>query len=269
MQSTYQGILKQALEERTRANPAYSLRAFARDLGLAPSTLSEVLRGQKGLSPKKSAIVTRALHLPAWQTSYFQDLVTRSHGRTAEEKLQAEARIEAASRDTAVQHLKAETIQALSSWLALALLECTHLRDFEPREAWLAARLNVSEAEIRETRERLVRVKLLEIAEDGTWKDLSPFFTSTDGVPSEAIRSFHRSMLRLAESKLEKDKVEDRILKSVVCSLEESQLPEARHILDEAISKVMALSGKREGAAKDHVVCFSSQLFYLVKGTSK
>jgi len=265
MQSTYQGILKQALAERTRANPAYSLRTFARDLGLAPSTLSEVLRGQKGLSPKKSIAVTNALQLPAWQTSYFHDLVTQSHGRTPEEKQKASERIKAAARDTKLQNLKSDTTRALTSWLSLAILECVHLKDFEPSESWLAARLRVSVKEIRETRDLLLQVKLLEIEPDGKWKDLSPYFTSSDGVPSEAIRSYHRSMLRLAENKLEQDSIEDRVLKSVVCSLEESQLPEARRILDEAISRVMSLAAEKEGG-KDHVVCFGSQLFFLAKG---
>ena len=72
-------------------------------------------------------------------------------------------------------------------------------------------------------------------------------------------------MLRLAEAKLERDRIEDRILKSVVCSLEESQLPEARRILDEAMAKMMALSAQKDGG-KDHVVCFGTQLFYLAKG---
>ena len=266
MQTTYKGILKQALVERSRANPGYSLRAFARDLGLAPSTLSEVLNGRKGLSPRKSDRVAKGLRLPEWQSSYFRDLVARSHARSLSEKKEASERLAARAEETALQHLKSETARSLTSWLDLAVLEATHLKDFQPSETWLAKKLGVGASEVRAVKQRLVQVKLLEVSPDGSsWRDLSPFFSTSDGIPSEAIRAYHRSVLRLAEQKLERDPLEDRVMKSVVFSLEDSQVAEARRILDDAIAAVMSLASRGDGP-KDHVVCFASQLLTLAKG---
>src|SRR5262245_217495 len=42
--------LKQELERRVAQNPAYSLRAFAKQLKMSPGALSEVLKGQRAIS---------------------------------------------------------------------------------------------------------------------------------------------------------------------------------------------------------------------------
>ena len=53
-ETDFREVLKQVLQKRAGNNPSYSQRAFARDLGISPSTLSEVLKGRYGLSEKKS-----------------------------------------------------------------------------------------------------------------------------------------------------------------------------------------------------------------------
>jgi hypothetical protein len=50
---------------RRAANPRYSLRAFARDLGTDHATLSQVLRGRRSLSPRMVRRFGRRLSLDA------------------------------------------------------------------------------------------------------------------------------------------------------------------------------------------------------------
>jgi hypothetical protein len=45
-QESYRRTLHEELETRSARNPGYSLRAFARDLGIRHSRLSEVLMAQ-------------------------------------------------------------------------------------------------------------------------------------------------------------------------------------------------------------------------------
>ena len=60
---SYQDILKAELEKRQRANARYSLRAFARDLGVSPSNLSEILQRKAGLSRIKAQEIAKKLNL--------------------------------------------------------------------------------------------------------------------------------------------------------------------------------------------------------------
>ncbi|MGZ3710379.1 MAG: hypothetical protein ACXVBE_01430 [Bdellovibrionota bacterium] len=45
----YREKIRQAMESRAARNPRYSMRSFAKDLGISPSRLSEVLKGRYGL----------------------------------------------------------------------------------------------------------------------------------------------------------------------------------------------------------------------------
>jgi plasmid maintenance system antidote protein VapI len=49
---SFQETLRAEFEQRHRRNPRYSLRAFARDLRTDHSTLSQILRNRRNLSPR-------------------------------------------------------------------------------------------------------------------------------------------------------------------------------------------------------------------------
>ena len=265
MHATYPTILLQVLDERIRSNPSYSMRSFARDLNIAPSTLSEILKGKKGISSQKASEIVKTLRLPDWQASYFMNLVALKHSRKRSDKDAAAKNIEALKSHVNVEKVKAEALKSLTSTLDLAILESIHLKNFNNTHEWIADKLKVTPAEILFCVERLVSAKLLEISSEGKWTDLSPFFSTTDGIPSEAIRSFNIDILRTMEKKIINEPVTDRVMKSVIFSVEEKHMIEARNILDDAIAKIVNLSSKSE-EKKDHVVCFSSQLFFLLKG---
>jgi uncharacterized protein (TIGR02147 family) len=202
MHDSYRNILRQTFEERHYLNPSYSKRSFARDLGLAPSSLSEILRGRKGLSPKRSILVAKALRLPDWQIRYFQDLVTKEYGRNTTEVKKAIVRLHQNSKELRVKHLKSEAAKALTSWIDLAILECTHLKDFSGSSQWLATYLNQPVRIIEKSVERLQTVQLLKI--DGEkWEDLSPFFSTTDGIRSQDIQTFNKEVLTTFIQKLQ------------------------------------------------------------------
>lgn len=77
----YQDILKDHLLRRTTINPRYSLRAFARAVGLEPSKLSEVLSGKKGLSPDRAEKVSEKLRLEGTEKEVFLLSVAAQHSR--------------------------------------------------------------------------------------------------------------------------------------------------------------------------------------------
>ena len=48
--STYHDLINEEFEKRKQINSAYSLRAFARDLGISAPRLSQILNKKQGLS---------------------------------------------------------------------------------------------------------------------------------------------------------------------------------------------------------------------------
>nr|BFD69071.1 hypothetical protein HAGR004_40930 [Bdellovibrio sp. HAGR004] len=270
MEMHYRTILNEVFRERSLANSSYSLRAFARDIQIAPSTISEILNGKKGLSPKLARSVAQSLRLPDWEVEYFCDLVTQEHAKSPRVRNEAKQRLKEKRQENKLHILNQNAMRSLTSWIDLAVLEVTHLSEFQGSASWISKKLNVEESIVRDSVKRLVDSRLLEINDkSGAWRDVSPLFSSTDGINSESIRKFHRSVLNLALKNLEIPDVNARSVKSVVFSVSEENGLKAQRILNEAILKIVALADQKHQKRSD-VMCFSGQLFSLLnKGASK
>lgn len=85
----YQDILKEHLSRRISMNPRYSLRAFANALGLAPSKLSEVLSGKKGLSPGRAETVCDKLRLQGVDRDVFILSALAQHSRIKKQRIES------------------------------------------------------------------------------------------------------------------------------------------------------------------------------------
>lgn len=264
MNKDYRLILKEIFEERSFLNATYSLRAFARDLNVSPSTLSEILNRKKGLSLKLAMSVANKLKMPSWEKEYFCDLVSKENSKSSRIRNDAIKRLKDRSRENDLKILNHKAIRALTSWTDLAILELTNLKQFENSITWIAKQLNIEESSAKLSVERLIEAKLLKIDKvSGKWSDISPLFSTTDGVPSESIRRLHKTILFLALQKLESVDNESRSVKSIVFSLSNSQIPKAKKIIDNAIGEIVALADKKNHE-RDQVMCFSSQLFSLL-----
>ena len=57
----YINKIKEDLSHKQRLNPHYSLRAYARDLGIHSSTLSQILKGKRPLPLKNSVEIVKKL----------------------------------------------------------------------------------------------------------------------------------------------------------------------------------------------------------------
>ena len=62
---TFQDLLQSEFDRRRTANTRYSLRSFARFLSLDHSTLSQILRGKRRVTPRNVRAIGRKLGLTA------------------------------------------------------------------------------------------------------------------------------------------------------------------------------------------------------------
>ncbi len=257
-------IFTEKFKERVHANSSYSLRSFARDLKVSPSTLSEFFNGRKGISKKLALQLIERLNLPDWERVYFEQLVQVECTRDLKLKKQAKLKLDLFKRENKFQLIQNKALKALTSWVELAILELTYIKDFQPNTKWIAKKLSVPEVTVELSTKRLIEAKLLEIdSKTEKWMDVSPLLTTTDGIPSESIRNFHRSVLNLALKKLDNTDINSRTVKTVVLSVSEKNKDEVKKILDEAINKIAELGDRKSPDCND-VICFSGQIFSLL-----
>ncbi len=197
---SYRQFLEEELTKRIQHNPQYSLRAFSRNLKISPGELSEILRGKRQLSLKTSLKIAKALGLSPTETQHLAYLVQLEKAGDNRSLLS-----EPASRN----QLTLDIFNILSDWYCFALLNLVNCSNFQENEKWIAKKLGISILEARTGLQRLLRVGLLERV--GTKLIVTKdYVISPEGVPSEAIKNFHRQMLMKAIQALDLQDVDTR-----------------------------------------------------------
>ncbi|MGE0614229.1 MAG: TIGR02147 family protein [Bacteriovoracia bacterium] len=260
-QEDYRYILKSELENRCRKNPRYSLRSFARDLGLSSARLSEILNRKAGLSGEKARVVAKSLGLNAEETDFFYNLVEAAHARSRIKRELAQARLLKYQKNP-YQNLEVDHFRAVSDWYHLALLELMTIKGFRNDLKWIARSLDIQETEAKLAIERLERLELIQ-RKGRSWAPTDGFSTTSSAVPSEMIRKFHRQILQKALTAIDMQSMERRDLGAIVMSVKRADLPRMKAKIREFRRALNLEFG--EAVDKDRVYCFSTQLFELTQ----
>ncbi len=209
--------------KRCRKNQRYSLSAFARALRIDVSTLAKLLKGQRPMGRLVIRRLGERLGLAPKQIQAF--LIVRQQARAPQ-----------AARDSVdpdYQQINLDTFQIISDWYHYAILELMTVKGFRGEPQWIARALEISPAEAAIAIERLVRVGLIEIKENGKWIDRSDGFTTTIGNPftAAAFRNLQAQVLKKALVALEETPFELRDQTSMTMAIDPARLPEAKEVI--------------------------------------
>lgn len=242
-------FLTAELERRLQANPRYSLRAFARDLKMSPGELSELINGKRRATPKAIAKIAQRLGL--------------NHGETLQ--LLSVHQVDHAGLESAIPqtHLNLDVFRLISDWPCLTILTLAETKGFRFDSRWIGGRLGISATEAKLALDRLERVGLIQRI-NGQLQVDSSFVLSPDGVPSEAIRNYHRQMLEKALVSLENDSVSDRDITGISLAMDPADLPAVREEIRKFQDKLVA---KYTRGRKTEILHLQTALFRLTEGT--
>lgn len=238
--SSYRDFLNDELSRRTKVHARYSQRAFARDLGLSPGELSEVLGGRRPLSAKAAMKIAASLHLNPAETRHLLFLVQLEKNRGTE--------TEALLTDPDLENLQLsqDRFSVVADWYCFAILNLAEVEGFSWNENWIAKRLGISVSSVRVAIRRLQRVGLL-VRRNGKLVVDGEFVLSPEGIPSRAVRTYHQQMLKLALRALEVQSVEERHFEGVGIALDPEKLPALKREVSEFMDRVVKkyASGRR------------------------
>jgi len=158
---SFRQLLQEELTRRCALNPRYSLRAFARRLEVHHSTLSQILRGKRRLTPRGIGKFGQLLGVEAGEIAAW---IARegAHSPGVDERSRRE-----------VARVAREAAAVLNGWHHFAILELTRLETFRPDSRWIAQVLGITPDEVNIAVQRLVRMKLLDMNAPDRWTDLS------------------------------------------------------------------------------------------------
>lgn len=254
-------ILSQALTEKLSANPLYSLRAFARDLKISPQHLSNIMNGRKGLSVSAAKKIALYLEMNSQETHYFLELVKSHYARSETCKKIALKKIKSIKQTyAATAHLNIDLFRVVSDWYHLALVELLKIQsDHEPKH--LAKILGIQEIEVKQAFERLIRLELISLKTKNYYEVKSELIFATDGIPSSAIRKYHKQILEKAIHSIEGQSIDKRYLSTSLASVRLDSIPIIRDKIKQFREEMIQEFGV--GKNGEDIVALSIQLFSL------
>ena len=259
----YRQILKAELENRCEQNPRYSLRAFARDLAISPSRLSELFSGKQGLSRKAADRIATALGYNGDEKNRFCDLVASIHARSETEREAAKIRLRKYEQVSKVYQLQEDAFRAISEWYHLGILELMQIRGFRHDSRWIASQLGISQVQAELALERLIRLKLLE-RQDEEFIATKDNGNVPDDIPSASIKKFHKQILEKASEALYMQKKERREFRAYFVAVDKDMLAEIKEDIRKFQHEICRKIS--EAPKKDSLYCLAIQFFDLVRG---
>ena len=261
----YREILINELEQRQLNNENYSLRAFARDLGVAPSRLSEILRGKQGLSRERARQVSKKLGYDETGQQYFFFFFDLQHARSAMERERAKKQLENQANLNSIQQIKSE-LKFLNHWYDLALRRLTQVKGFESDPQWIAHRLGISVLAAEQAIEQLVANGLLKKDESGHLSICENIATGSKNVHpeySEEIKNLYTGFFeRAIEARLDHP-IDYRDHSAHVFAINYDQVQKIKAFLRKLEDEIDAETYLSE--EKDAVYCLATQFFCIEK----
>ncbi len=228
-------VLENLLKERVLKNKSYSVRAFARDCGISPASLSLILRKKSRLSKARARSVALKLKLSEPTREYFEVLAEIETAKSpAKKKIASLKRLRFMS---SFRGSEDDRNLLVSQWFHLPIFELTTVTGFRSDPAWIANALGIDIRDAKEAVARLLRLGLLKI-ENGMLTKNQDSAVVPDGPSSDAIRSAHRSFLLRALDAAKKP-AEDRLLSSTVIHCRTEDMPKVQNYLKEMRQTLM------------------------------
>ena len=256
-QTYYISKIKENLSLRQRQNPHYSLRAFARDLEIHPSTLSQVIHGKRALPLKLAKNVATRLALGSKEKTLFMESFFRA--KTSIDDIKISPLDERFMLDDSYSKVIAE-------WEHYAVLELFEIKDFEACIPHITQYLRITENRADVVLNNLITCGLLKLDDNGVLQKAHPDIRTTEDITSQALKDSHKETLRMGLDKLEEIEVEFRDFSSSTLAIDLNKLPEAKTIIREFRHKMAALL--RDGEKTD-VYELAIQFFPLTKTTKQ
>lgn len=240
-------ILQEEFHRRQERNAAFSLRAFARQLGISGGMLSNLLAGRRSLTPEMAQRLAPRLGLPDKARELF---LLNSNSPRAPRHSRAALRMVRTC-------LAEDTFRVIADWYHYAILGLAQVEDNQASPAWIGHRLGLPEDTARAAFARLKRLGLV-VQRRGRFRQSVPPLETQEDVPSAAVRAYHRQNLGLAADALDSVPVAQRYFSALTIAIDGEDLPLAKAMVSNFLDEFEQAFLNRK---KERVFTLALQLF--------
>lgn len=212
---TTERLLKAELERRCQKNPRYSLRAFARALGISHTHLSLILSGKRELSSQALLRICDIVQLGPRERSEL--LQSSKHGKKQQPSRALKTRMT----------LEMEQFEFIADWHHYAILSLLEIPESRWSAKFFAKRLAISESQASLAMERLQRLGL--VAPQGDrYKQTGLPIKIENAISTAATRKHHAQLLEKAAESLENEPAERRDFSGITFAMSPANVAYAK-----------------------------------------
>jgi uncharacterized protein (TIGR02147 family) len=256
-------FLEAVLCEKRKRNPGFSLRSWARQIGLQhPMTLSRVLRKQRKLPVELVQKIAKQLKMPKEELEYWQLLSLAENAKSTEEKARHLDDLRTLA-PLPTQEIDDDSFQFISHWYYPAIVELAQLKNAsltpEAIVRWLGGGMTIPTAQ--QAIERLLRLGfLIKNPEGRLERGKHGQLKTGDRGRSLAIQQYHRQMLDKAQSALTDLGLEKRDYTANTLALDRQSVEKIKKYIRRLHREAAKHSAQGEGEA---LYQLNVQLFQL------
>ncbi|MBR5693655.1 MAG: TIGR02147 family protein [Fibrobacter sp.] len=260
----YRKYIRDYYEERKRSS-VFSWQKFAQDAGFSSAVfLKYVCEGKKNLSLGSAGSVASAMGLAGYEQTYFVLMVSYAHAKSDKAKRAAFEERCALAKAHKMRVLGNDEFDYFKSWKNPVLRELApHMPGAKPLEMARACSPSITAAEVTETLNFLVKLKLLKRDRDGNYHQTDKTITMGDmDVVPVAARELQRQMGEFAIKAIDLP-LSERTMSGFVLGLTERSYERIRKEMADFYRRVVAIA--TEDDETERVYRMNMQLFPLSK----
>jgi len=194
----YRKYLADFYTYKKKVSRSFSYRTFNSKAGItSPVFLKLVIDGKRNLGMQTIDKFSKALNLNKKESLYFKKLVLFDQTKNPDEKQEHYTILRSLRKNVSEKALNGAQYEYFSTWYHAAIREIVTIYDFGNDYQLLADALHppISASEAKASLELLVKLNLLKVTEQGTFKQVNTAIIAEGEQGLVAVRHFNRCML--------------------------------------------------------------------------
>jgi len=216
----YRNFLRDLYHVNKLQDERFSYRSFALKIGFkSQSTLLMIIKGQRSLSLKSVAKLSKGIKLTENEETYFEILVKFNNETDDVLKKKNYLELLGTKDKMALSYLQLTQFKVLSSWYYLAIYVLIGTRDFSENTDF-SQKLNgaLSKQKAIKAVSELIEIGLIKVV-NGNLKQSQGAITIDDATRSEIIKVYHENMIKKSLESLKLDDCLNRDFNGVTFSI--------------------------------------------------
>lgn len=217
-------ILSKELLRRKEKNQLYSLRAFARDLGVAPSCLSEFFEKKRDLSSNSANKIASRLKIPK---DSMEDFILSAQSNRSSELLEK------------------DYFEVMSYWHYFAILNLAGSSANQADPHWIAERLAIETNDAIQALSSLEEMSLIRIESGRMYRSMNALQSKVK-IPGKIIKQHYKSLMYQAGISLVRDNSHLRDMRAITIPIDPKYFEQASELLINCRDKIVSLFSHTE-----------------------